>query len=79
MLKWLHAEDVDFATGLAKNEVLETLFFDESNAARRDWQRKQVPAGTKWEGGEFRGNPPASVESGGTTRSASHPGEVAPV
>jgi len=41
VLKWLHAEDVDFATGLAKNEVLETLFFDESNAARRDWQRKR--------------------------------------
>jgi len=41
VLTWLHAEDVDFATGLAKNEVLETLFFDESNAARRDWQRKR--------------------------------------
>jgi len=53
VLKWLHAEDVDFATGLAKNEVLETLFFDESNAARRDWQRKQVPAGTKWERASF--------------------------
>lgn len=40
VLNWLHSNNVDFTTGLAKNQALETLFFDEINAARRDWQHK---------------------------------------
>lgn len=40
VLDWLHANEVDFATGLAKNDALERLFFDQINEARRDYQRK---------------------------------------
>ena len=40
VLDWLHANEVDFATGLAKNDALDRLFFDQINQARRDYQRK---------------------------------------
>jgi hypothetical protein len=40
VLDWLHANEVDFATGLAKNDALDRLFFDPINQARRDYQRK---------------------------------------
>jgi len=51
VLDWLHAEAVDFVTGLAKNTALEALFFDEVNAARRDWQRKRERASRHGEPG----------------------------
>jgi hypothetical protein len=50
VLDWLHANEVDFATGLAKNEALERLFFDPINQARRDYQR-QWERGHRGEGG----------------------------
>lgn len=44
VLNWLHAEEVDFVTSLATNTVLEALFFEEINAARRNWQCKRERA-----------------------------------
>ena len=40
VLDWLNDNQIDFVTGLAKNDALDRLFFDEINQARRDYQRK---------------------------------------
>lgn len=53
VLDWLNVNSVDFATGLPKNQVLERLFFDEINAARRDYQRKLDYGKRGKDGGEL--------------------------
>lgn len=40
VMDWMNANEVDFVTGLAKNDALDRLFFDEINQARKDFERK---------------------------------------
>lgn len=40
VMDWMNANEVDFATGLSKNDALDRLFFDEINQARKDFERK---------------------------------------
>jgi len=53
VLDWLNTNEVDFATGLAKNEALDRLFFDQINQARRDYQRKLDYGRQGKDGGEL--------------------------
>ena len=41
VIKWMNQNQTDFVTGLSKNNVLERLFFDDINEARKEYERKR--------------------------------------
>ena len=45
VMDWMNDNDVDFVTGLAKNDALDRLFFDDINQARKDFERKRKYSG----------------------------------